>query len=582
MQARLKEWFLSNWLYRNGYTSTNISSTGPARELPDLYEATVAELQDGLDSNRFSSVDLVKAYIGRIEEVNLKGPALRAVLEINPVAVEQASQLDKERRSNRKRGPLHGIPLLLKDNIDTDRTDGMSTTAGSFALQDSIPPKDAGVVTKLREAGAVILGKTGYVSQAKILMKATGKANLSEFGQFRSHKLTGGWSALGGQGTNAYYPNGDTCGSSSGSAVAVSIGLCALALGTDTTGSITFPASRNNIVGIKPTVGLTSRAGGNLTLDSILVFAHIKIPVVPISSHQDTVGPLTRSVTDAAILLSAIAGPDPNDNATSSQPFPLPKYIDALDPNSLAGKRIGVPRKVFIDSETHPVIIAAFEDSLEIMRKMGAIIVDPADLPSADDLIKNGWMDEELICLVDFKIDLNKYLSELKESPSGVRTLEDLIKFIEGHPDLEQPRGYEDQSVFLESNNTSGYNAELLEILERKTRLSGEQGIDAVLSKYNLDALVAPHSTFQAAVSANAGYPMIQVPLGFFPDDTLPAALDDGPTFYPAPGTPFGISFFASAWSEYQLLGMAYAFEQKTQTRLKRRAYTKAIPSTQL
>ncbi|KAJ3786991.1 amidase signature enzyme [Lentinula aff. detonsa] len=549
MQTRLKEWFLSNWLYRNGYTSTNISSTAPARELPDLYEATVAELQDGLDSNRFSSVDLVKAYIGRIEEVNLKGPALRAVLEINPVAVEQASQLDKERRSNRKRGPLHGIPLLLKDNIDTDRTDGMSTTAGSFALQDSIPPKDAGVVTKLREAGAVILGK----------------ANLSEFGQFRSHKLTGGWSALGGQGTNAYYPNGDTCGSSSGSAVAVSIGLCALALGTDTTGSITFPASRNNIVGIKPTVGLTSRAG-----------------VVPISSHQDTVGPLTRSVTDAAILLSAIAGPDPNDNATSSQPFPLPKYIDALDPNSLAGKRIGVPRKVFIDSETHPVIIAAFEDSLEIMRTMGAIIVDPADLPSADDLIKNGWMDEELICLVDFKIDLNKYLSELKESPSGVRTLEDLIKFIEGHPDLEQPRGYEDQSVFLESNNTSGYNAELLEILERKTRLSGEQGIDAVLSKYNLDALVAPHSTFQAAVSANAGYPMIQVPLGFFPDDTLPAALDDGPTFYPAPGTPFGISFFASAWSEYQLLGMAYAFEQKTQTRLKRRAYTKAIPSTQL
>ncbi|KAJ3998938.1 amidase signature enzyme [Lentinula boryana] len=549
MQTRLKEWFLSNWLYRNRYTSTNISSSAPERELPDLYEATVAELQDGLDSNRFNSVDLVKAYIGRIEEVNLKGPALRAVLEINPVAVEQASQLDKERKSNRKRGPLHGIPLLLKDNIDTDRADGMSTTAGSFALQDSIPPKDAGVTTKLREAGAVILGK----------------ANLSEFGQFRSHKLTGGWSALGGQGTNAYYPNGDTCGSSSGSAVAVSIGLCALALGTDTTGSITFPASRNNIVGIKPTVGLTSRAG-----------------VVPISSHQDTVGPLTRSVTDAAILLSAIAGSDPNDNATSSQPFPLPKYIDALDPNSLAGKRIGVPRKVFIDSETHPVIIAAFEDSLEIMRKMGAIVVDPADLPSADDLIKNGWMDEELICLVDFKIDINKYLSELKESPSGVRTLEDLIKFIEGHPDLEQPRGYEDQSVFLESNNTAGYNAELFEILERKTRLSGEQGIDAVLSKYNLDALVAPHSTFQAAVSANAGYPMIQVPLGFFPDDTLPVALDDGPTFYPAPGTPFGISFFASAWSEYQLLGMAYAFEQKTQTRLKRRAYPKAIPSTQL
>ncbi|KAJ4476242.1 amidase signature enzyme [Lentinula aciculospora] len=515
MQTLKVSFSLDLFLKLLGRTSANSSSSGPAHGLPDLYEATVTEVQDGLDANRFSS-----AYIARTKEVNLKGPTLRAVLEINSLALEQAVKLDKERGSKGKRGPLHGIPLLLKDSISTDNSNG-NTTAGSFALKDSIPRKDAGVVTKLRDAGAIILGR---------------KANLSEFGQFRSHKLNGGWSALGGQGTNAYYPNGDTCGSSSGSAVAVSIGLCALVLGTDTTGSITFHASRNNIVGIKPTVGLTSRAG-------------------------DTVEPLTCTVTDAAILLSAIAGKDPDDSMTSSQPVPLPAYIDALNLGALADKRIGAPRKIFIDSDTHPFILVAFEKSLRVMEEMGATIVDPADLPSADDLIKNGWTDEELTCLVDFNIDLYRYLTKLKESPSGVRTLSDIIKFIQDHPDLEQPKG------FVQSNNTSGYNAHIFEVLERKSRLSEEQGIDAALSKYNLDALVAPHSTFQAAASANAGYPMIQ---------------DDGPIFYPAPGTPFGISFFASAWSEYQLLELSYAYEQKTQTRIKKSVYAEAVPSTQL
>ncbi|KAE9396846.1 amidase signature enzyme [Gymnopus androsaceus JB14] len=504
-------------------------SSSSTRSFPDLYEATVSQLQDGLDANHFSSVDLVKAYFARIEEVNLKGPALRAVLETNPSALKQAAELDEERRLKGKR-----------DNIGTDNAEGMNTTAGSYTLLGSVVPEDAGVVKKLRKAGAIILGK----------------ANLSEYGQFRSHTITGGWSALGGQGTNAYYPNGNTCGSSSGSAVAISIGLSALALGTDTSGSITFPASRSNIVGIKPTVGLTSRA-----------------TVVPISSHQDTVGPIARSVTDAAILLSAIAGPDPNDTATSTQPSPLPNYISALDVDALSGKRIGVPRKIYIDDTTHPVIIAAFEESLEVMKEMGATIVDPADLPSADELIKAGWADEELICLVDFKIDVNRYLSELKENPSGVRTVADIIRFNDEHPDLERPKGYEDQSVLIESNQTDGFTESVLESLARKVKLSGEQGIDAVLAKYNLDALVAPHSTYQSAAS---------VPLGFFPDDTSPTVLDGGPTIYPAPGTPFGISFFASAWSEYQLIGMAYAYEQKTQTRMKRRAYDEAVPKTQL
>jgi len=291
---------------------------------------------------------------------------------------------------------------------------------------------------------------------------------------------------------------------------------------------------------------------------------------------------MARSVADSAILLSAIAGPDPNDTATSTQPSLLPNYISALDVDALSGKRIGVPRKIYIDNTTHPVIIAAFEDSLKVMKEMGATIVDPADLPSADELIKAGWAEEWLIWMVDFKIDVNRYLSKLKENPSGVRTVADIIRFNDEHPDLERPEGYEDQSILIESNQTEGFTESVLESLARKVKLSGEQGIDAVLAKYNLDALVAPHSTYQSAASANVGYPMIQVPLGFFPDDTSPTVLDEGPTIYPAPGTPFGISFFASAWSEYQLIGMAYAYEQKTQTRMKRRAYDEAVPKTQL
>ncbi|KIK54075.1 hypothetical protein GYMLUDRAFT_49025 [Collybiopsis luxurians FD-317 M1] len=526
------------------------SLTSPPK-LPDLYEATISELQEGLDKNLFSSVDLVKAYFARIEEVNLNGPALRAVLETNPTALRQAADRDSERRTKGKRGPLHGIPILLKDNIATDGADGMETTAGSYALKGSIVPDgiDAWVVQKLYNAGAIILGK----------------ANLSEWGQFRSHKLTGGWSPLGGQGTNAYYPNGDPAGSSSGSAVATSIGLTAASLGSDTSGSITYPASRNNIVGIKPTVGLTSRTG-----------------VIPICSHQDTVGPLARTVADVAILLSAIAGPDPDDEITLSQPAELPDYTNALDVNALAGKRIGVPRKVFFDDQTHPVIVTAFEEAVQTMKEMGAIIVDPADLPAAEELIENGWEDEELICQVDFKIDMNRYLSSLAESPTGVRSVEDIIKFIKEHPELEQPKGYEDYSVLVQSNSTTGYDANISEILERKTRLSREGGIDGVLEKYNLDALVAPDSRFQAAASANAGYPMIQVPLGFFPDDIEPLALNGGPTFYPAPGMPFGVAFIGSAWSEYKLIGMAYAYEQMTRTRMGRRAYPEAVPHSQL
>ncbi|KAF9442738.1 amidase signature enzyme, partial [Macrolepiota fuliginosa MF-IS2] len=296
--------------------ASNIKPRTATDAFPDLYEASVEELQRGLESGLFTSVDLVKAYFARIDEVNLKGPELRAIIELNPSALDQAAALDQERKKTGARGLLHGIPIILKDNIATVASEGMNTTAGSFSLLGSIVPDDAGVVKRLRAAGAIILGK----------------ANMSEWAEFRGN-LPNGWSGRGLQCTNAYFPNADPCGSSAGSGVSTSIGLTAVSLGTETDGSITCPSSNNNLAGIKPTVGLTSRAG-----------------VIPISEHQDTVGPMTRSMTDAAIVLSVIAGKDPNDNFTLAQPDVVPDYTKALNKNALRGKRIGVPRHVFLNT----------------------------------------------------------------------------------------------------------------------------------------------------------------------------------------------------------------------------------------
>ncbi|KAG6856087.1 hypothetical protein H0H87_007527 [Tephrocybe sp. NHM501043] len=385
---------------------------------PDLYEASVAELQAGLKDGHFSSVDLVKAYFARIEEVNLNGPALRAVIETNPSAIATAAALDLERKRKGPRSALHGIPILLKDNIATVASEGMNTTAGSFSLLGSVVPDDAGVVKRLRKAGAIILGK----------------ANLSEFAHFRGN-LASGWSGRGGQATNAYFPNADPCGSSSGSGIAASIGLAAVTLGTETDGSITCPTSNNNLAGIKPTVGLTSRAG-----------------VIPISEHQDTVGPMTRSMEDAAIVLSIIAGTDPNDNFTLAQPRVVPNFTKALNKNALKGKRIGVPRHVFLNAtinDRSPEVTSAFEQALIVLRKLGATIIDPADLPSADDILASN--DENVVLDVDFKIELNKYYASLKLNPSGVRNLADLIAFNNNNSALEKPQGFTDQSTYVPS-----------------------------------------------------------------------------------------------------------------------------------
>jgi len=525
-----------------------LPSDESSSKFPDLYEASVVELQAGLDAGDFTSVDLIKAYFARINEVNLQGPELRAILEMNPSALEEATSLDRERKSGGSRGLLHGIPILLKDNIGTVASEGMNTTAGSFALLGSIVPEDAGVVKRLRKAGAIILGK----------------ANLSEFAHFRGNQASG-WSGRGGQCTNPYFPKGDPCGSSSGSGVAAAIGLAAVTLGSETDGSITCPSSNNNAVGIKPSVGLTSRAG-----------------VVPISDHQDTVGPIVRSVADAAAVLSVIAGPDPNDNFTLAQPEPVPDFTKALNKNALKGKRIGVPRAVFLNSSISgddPSIMPIFEQALDTLRKLGATVVDPADIPTAQQIVESD--DENTVLDVDFKIQLNAYFAALKANPSGVRTLEQLIEFNNANPALEEPAGFGDNSVLIASQNTTGMDQAYFDALETDIRIGGADGIDAALAMHKLDALVLPATGFTTTPAAIVGYPIVTVPLGFYPDNvTIGSA---GPeTFYPAPGIPFGLSFFASKFSEFKLISFAFAYEQATHTRLQRKAFPAAIPKTQL
>ncbi|KEP48883.1 putative glutamyl-tRNA amidotransferase subunit A [Rhizoctonia solani 123E] len=516
-----------------------IDQDASCSKYPDLYEASIQELQNGLERGDYTSVDLVTAYLVRIDEVNYKGPNLRAVLEVNPHALEQAAELDLERRRRGKRSSLHGIPILIKDNIAIRASDG-NTTAGSYALLGSIVPGDATVIAKLQEAGAILLGK----------------ANLSEWSYLRDFSLDSGWSGRGGQITNPYYPGADPSGSSAGSAVATAIGLAAAALGTETDGSIVSPSSYNNLVGIKPTVGLVSRAG-----------------VIPVSSHQDTVGPMTRSVADAAAILSIIAGSDNKDNYTHSAPADIPNYTRYLNVDSIKGKRFGVPRATFTnDSATgnHPSINVEFNEALAIIQSMGGIIVDPADIPSAAKLSRG---DEMLIFQVDFKLDLNRYLQGLNYESTNATTLAGIIAYNNANEDLEKPEGYTGQALMIDAELTTGYNSTYYTALHSNYELGRDQGIDAALQVHALDALVLPTNDNSVHTPP--------VPLGFHPDDTPPGRA--GPhTIFPAPGIPFGLAFIGTAYSEPNLISFAYAYEQRTQTRLRRRAYPLAVPKTQL
>lgn len=382
----------------------------------DLFDISIKELQNGLRKKHFTSVDLVQAYIRRINEVNLEGPSLRAVIEISPTALDAAERADSLRRQGKVLSPVHGIPILVKDSISTRPEDGMNTTAGSFSLVGSLTSGDSTVVKKLRDGGAILLGKT----------------SLSEWGNFRGFSVPNGWSGRGGQATSAFYPGADACGSSTGSGIGASIGLASGCLGTETDGSIMCPSSLNNVVGIKPTVGLVSR---NL--------------VIPLSRNQDTIGPMCRSVSDAATILSIIAGRDNADPVTLSQPKQVPDYTKHLKKNGLKGARIGVLRKIFTNNTFlgYPdYIVSQFNKTIEqVFKKLGAHIIDPADIDTIEEIL---FSDSELTVLMfDFKDGINQYISKLNKVPTNVTNLQDLIDFNIENGDVELPPGREDQQM---------------------------------------------------------------------------------------------------------------------------------------
>ena len=486
-----------------------------------LAEATIADLQDGMKSGKWTARSITEAYLARIAEIDAAGPALRSVLEKNPDALAIADALDRERREKGPRGPLHGVPILVKDNVDT--VDRMATTAGSLALVGGRPPADAFVVRRLRDAGAVLLGKT----------------NLSEWANIRSSTSTSAWSGRGGLTRNPYALDRNPCGSSSGSGVAVAASLCAAAVGTETDGSIVSPSSANGIVGIKPTVGLLSRTG-----------------IIPISRSQDTAGPMARTVRDAAILLGALAGLDVEDPTTvGSDRKAAPDYAAFLDANGLKGARIGVVRGLFGFLDRVDAVMA---DALAALKGAGAELVDPVELTSA---AKIGEP-EGTVLHYEFKAGLDEYLARLGPG-APVRTLKDVIAFNEKHAKEEMP--YFGQETFLKAEARGPLTSfEYLEALAKCRRLSRTEGIDAVMDKHKLDALVAP-TLGPACVTdlvngdrwlgdastapAVAGYPHVTVPAGF--------------VF----GLPVGLSFFGRAWSEGTLLKLAYAFEQATKAR---------------
>jgi amidase len=503
------------------------SAQAPVRAPFDLDELSIAQLQERMQSGQDTARSLTEKYLSRIDAIDRIGPALRSVLEVNPDALAIADRLDAERRSGRTRGPLHGIPILLKDNIATG--DRMMTTAGSLALAGVTPPKDAFLVERLRGAGAVILGKT----------------NLSEWANFRSTHSSSGWSGRGGQTRQPYALDRNPSGSSSGSGAAIAANLAAAAVGTETDGSIVSPATTNGLVGIKPTIGLISRTG-----------------IVPIAHSQDTAGPMTRTVADAATLLGAMTGIDSGDGPTrDSERRGRRDYAAALDRNGLKGARIGVVRnKLFGYS---PAADRIAEEAIAVMKQQGAVIVDPANIPT---LGKFGDSEFEVL-LYEFKADLNKYLTWLGAA-SPVHSLKDVIAFNDAHADQELP--YFGQEILLMAEKkgpltSAAYKA----ALAKNHQMSRTLGIDAVMTKYKLDALVAPtggpawlidlvngdgapgslDAQAPSTVTSVAGYPHITVPAGF------------------VRGLPVGVSFFGRAWSEPTLLTLAYSYEQATKHR---------------
>lgn len=510
-----------------GWSGSSVTRVARAGSLwnpvyEEIQEATIADLQARMTDGSLNAQHLTGMYLARIAQLDQDGPRLNSVIMTNPDALRIAIALDRERAAGTVRGPLHGIPILLKDNIDT--ADGMPNTAGSTALANNYRSQDATIAARLREAGAIVLGKT----------------NLSQWANFRSTQSSSGWSGVGRQTKNPYVLTHNPCGSSSGSGAAASANFAAATIGTETDGSIVCPANSNGIVGIKPTVGLTSRAG-----------------VIPIAHSQDTIGPLARTVADAAAVLSAIAGPDPRDPMTAPSADEVkPDYTAFLDPDALVGARIGVPRTGGMWGYS-PEADAIAEAAIGAMRDMGATIIDPANIPSAEQIAASSA--EFTVLLFEFKADLNDYLQTVGPDVP-VRSLADLIEFNKANWQVEMP--YFGQEIFEMAVDLGGLDDPVyLAALEESHRLSRAEGLDAVLDQYDLDALVAPTGSpawptdllngdhFLGASStpaAMAGYPLVSVPAG----DSF--------------GLPVNVTFMGRAYSEPTLIALAYAFEQGT------------------
>ena len=506
--------------------ASGITPTARADERPPtasfvLEEAGIADLQQRMKAGELTAHAITQLYLDRIAAIDKAGPAINTVIELNPDALGIADQLDAERKSGKVRGPLHGIPVLVKDNIDT--ADRMHTTAGSLALADSIAAQDSTVAANLRKAGAVILGKT----------------NLSEWANFRSTHASSGWSGRGGQTRNPYALDRNPCGSSSGTGAAIAANLATVGVGTETDGSIVCPSSANGLVGIKPTVGLVSRSG-----------------IIPISHSQDTAGPMARTVADAAELLAVLSGPDPRDPATAaSRGKAAASYANVLNPAALTGVRIGVARSFFGFSAAVDRIM---DEAIAAMKSAGAIIVDPANITTSG---KFNDAEGEVLNF-EFKADLNAYLAALGPS-APCKTLADLIAFNDQNADREMP--YFGQEQFLKAQAKGPLTSPAYKAAREKClRMSRTEGIDATLTKHRVVAIVAPtggpawptdllngdHFTGSSSTpAAVSGYPSVTVPAGY------------------VHGLPVGISFIGGQWSDGTLIGLAYAFEQATKVR---------------
>ncbi len=507
------------FLLSAGSCRNETGKTAAVSQLFRFEEYTIDQLQQGYRNGDFTVTEVVQAYLDRIEAVDDSGPTLNAVIQVNPDALTIAAELDRELKEGRVRGPIHGVPVLLKDNIDTH--DGMETTAGSRALRGSHPPKDSFMAQKLREAGAVIIGK----------------ANLSEWANFRGNLSSSGWSGVGGQTKNPYILDRNPCGSSSGSGVAVSANLCMTAVGTETNGSIVCPSTANGIVGIKPTVGLLSRSG-----------------IVPISFTQDTPGPMARTVRDAAIMLGTMTGIDPADSKTAaSEGKMLNDYTPFLKEDGLMGKRIGWYTS---GRGQHYKVDTLMQKAVDYIKSRGAEVVEINKIYDSE----VGSLSFEVM-LYEFKDGLNKYLASLGDS-APVKSVEELIEF--NWNDTVELRYY-DQELLLEAQKKGSIESrEFQDILSKMNRLVREEGIDKIMAENNLDAFMAPtgspawktdlvngdsYTVSSSSPAATAGYPNITVPMGL------------------VDGLPVGISFFGRAWSEPLLLEIAYAYEAGTKYR---------------